>query len=92
MQVTEQKFCEDWVKRMGEFTPLTTASVVQYLNFVSQQNAQMSAEELRQIAENIAANSMAQPKTDWGDGYRQACTDIAGGLRLRANAKFMSKE
>lgn len=42
--------------------------------------------ELREIAENITANAVNQPNTDWGKGYRQACADIAGGLRLRANA------
>ncbi|MGK2829186.1 hypothetical protein ACSI5F_03655 [Ralstonia pseudosolanacearum] len=41
--------------------------------------------ELRKIAENITTHAATQPKTTWGEGYRQACMDIAGWLRLRAN-------
>ncbi len=39
MQLSEQQFCADWVARMGELTPLTTATVLQYLNLRAQADA-----------------------------------------------------
>ncbi|WP_104565631.1 hypothetical protein [Ralstonia mannitolilytica] len=70
----------------------TADAFVGWQAHAAQSGQRAGVAELREIADNITANAVTQPKTNWGDGYRQACADIAGGLRLCANAAPTQQE